>query len=90
MEEDRQDSGSEKMLAEDLVRTFLLWIESVFSSPHLQRQIEGTPDLATERLIGYRGRGDSGLVETVTNGGYLTVKEVGKALWKSRERNRRG
>ena len=38
--EDRQDSGSENMLAEDLVRTFLLSIESVFSLLRLQRQTE--------------------------------------------------
>ena len=31
------------MLAEDLLRSFLLWIDSVFSSLHLQRQIERHP-----------------------------------------------
>ena len=43
MGEDCQDSGSEKMMAEDLVHTFLLWIDSVFPSLHHQRQIERHP-----------------------------------------------
>ena len=47
--------------------------------------MKGTPNRATERLIGYSGRGDSSWVKIATNGSYLTVKEVRKALWKFRE-----
>ena len=38
------------MLAEDLVRMFLLSIESVFSSPHLQRQTERHPKLCHRKV----------------------------------------
>ena len=48
-------------------------------------RLKGTPNRATERLIGYSGRGDSSWVKIATNGSYLTVKEVRKALWKFRE-----
>ena len=53
-------------------------------------RLKGTPNRATERLIGYREQGDSSWVKIAMNGSYLTVKEVRKALWKSRERNGRG
>ena len=55
-----------------------------------RNRLQGTPNRASERLIGYRGRGDRSWVKTATNGSYLTVKEVRKALWKFRERNGRG
>ena len=68
------------MLLEDLVSTVYCGLIQYFLHFIFRDRLKGTPDLATERLIGYRGRGDSGLVKVATNGGYLTVKEVRKAL----------
>ena len=58
------------------------WVSIFFtSSSETDWKLKSTPNCATERLIEYRGQGDSSWVKIATNGSYLTVKEVRKALW---------
>ena len=54
-----QDGGSEKMLADDLVRKFCCGLIQYFLHFISRDRLKCIPDRATERLIGDRGRGDS-------------------------------